>query len=494
MSAKLFGRGSPYYVPHNLYYDLKRAGFTPSLFQLLALSRISGYRLTDWLSVFGFAIETIPALQTEIPSRRTMLLDSSLTDSETLVPWFIGIRESLPAGTVPLSRVISWTKPIRVGTLPELHGKGSLYAKIGEQDALAFPELLAGSIVRARPATEDQFAPETDSKSPKNLALVEHSKGLCCCRVRAENGRIKLTSAQFPEVEISFKVPEEARVLGIVDLEIRRTINPQAHVLAEELAKSWKPEALSRPPSQFGPRLRHARLSLGLSFRAASRTSRQIAESLGDRRYFIAPSTLSDYETFKTPPRHFHKVITLCVAYGLSMNTTLATLPLLLGEAGNEPMPDRLRTTPERRLSAAKIESGTENVRVLGDLISEIGEVPLFLRHALPALSGLRRLSLKDFFWIGRLGRGANPYLEGASIAIVNRQKKKPNNCGSKPLWQQPLSVVLKRDGNYLCGCCSRENNGLLVHSYVGGVHAREKFRYGDAEIIGQITTVMRRV
>jgi hypothetical protein len=222
--------------------------------------------------------------------------------------------------------------------------------------------------------------------------------------------------------------------------------------------------------------------------------SRQVAESLADGRYFIAASTLSDYETFRTPPRHFHKIITLCVAYGLSMHTTLATLPLPLGEAGNEPMPERFRTTPERRLGTAKISSGTENVGVLRDLISEIGEIPLFLRHALPALSGLRRLSLKDFFWIGRLARGANPYLEGASIAIVNRQKKKPNNCGSKPLWQQPLSVVLKRDGIYLCGCCSRENNGLRVHSYAAGIHAHEKFRYEDAEIIGKITTVMRRV
>jgi hypothetical protein len=48
-SATLFGRGSPYYLPHNLYYDLSHGHFSPSLFQLVAFSRISNYRLRDWL-------------------------------------------------------------------------------------------------------------------------------------------------------------------------------------------------------------------------------------------------------------------------------------------------------------------------------------------------------------------------------------------------------------------------------------------------------------
>jgi len=50
-SATLFGRGSPYYLPHNLYYDLSHGHFSPSLFQLVAFSRISNYRLRDWLRV-----------------------------------------------------------------------------------------------------------------------------------------------------------------------------------------------------------------------------------------------------------------------------------------------------------------------------------------------------------------------------------------------------------------------------------------------------------
>ena len=45
MTRNLYGRSSPYFVPHNLYYDLGIGTFSPSLHQLFALSQISGYRL-----------------------------------------------------------------------------------------------------------------------------------------------------------------------------------------------------------------------------------------------------------------------------------------------------------------------------------------------------------------------------------------------------------------------------------------------------------------
>lgn len=59
-SETLYGRSSPYFLPHNLYFDLRRETFSPSIHQLFALSRISGYRLADWLRVFGFHLEDLP--------------------------------------------------------------------------------------------------------------------------------------------------------------------------------------------------------------------------------------------------------------------------------------------------------------------------------------------------------------------------------------------------------------------------------------------------
>jgi hypothetical protein len=87
-SANLFGRSSAFFIPHNLYHDLRDEGFTPSIFQIYALSHISGYRLADWLRVFGIDLEDIPRLQLVLPRKRSILIDSSLTDTEGWVTWF----------------------------------------------------------------------------------------------------------------------------------------------------------------------------------------------------------------------------------------------------------------------------------------------------------------------------------------------------------------------------------------------------------------------
>jgi hypothetical protein len=153
-SATLFGRGSPYYLPHNLYYDLSHGHFSPSLFQLVAFSRISNYRLRDWLQVFGFDIEAIQRLQIQLRSKRTALLESSLNDPNLSVPWFQSLHTgALPTDIVPLAHLLEWTEPRRLASLSAFHDGGFLYAQIGSEDALAFPELLPGSIVRVNAET-----------------------------------------------------------------------------------------------------------------------------------------------------------------------------------------------------------------------------------------------------------------------------------------------------------------------------------------------------
>ena len=65
---------------------------------------------------------------------------------------------------------------------------------------------------------------------------------------------------------------------------------------------------------------------MGLSFRSASAISREAANLLGDERYFVAPGSLSDYETLNIPPRHFHKMVTFCAAYSLHLHKMFETL------------------------------------------------------------------------------------------------------------------------------------------------------------------------
>jgi hypothetical protein len=96
-SAALYGQSSPYFLPHNLYYDLRVESFRPSIHQITALSRISSYRLADWLRVFGFSLEDITRLQVLLPSKRTILLDTSLTDPDDWGPWLRNRPNSVAA-------------------------------------------------------------------------------------------------------------------------------------------------------------------------------------------------------------------------------------------------------------------------------------------------------------------------------------------------------------------------------------------------------------
>jgi len=88
-----------------------------------------------------------------------------------------------------------------------------------------------------------------------------------------------------------------------------------------------------------------------------------------------------------------------------------------------------------------------------------------------------------------------HPKLVNALVVLVDRRKKRPVHYRSKPLWQQPIYLLQKRDGSYLCGCCSVENGFLLLHPYSSHLYRHLKLRYHDeAEVIGQIVTMARRL
>ena len=125
-SEKLYGRSSPYFLPHNLYFDLRLGTSSPSIYQLSSLSRISGYRLADWLQVFGFHLEDISRLQIQLPSNRTVLLNSSLDDPDAWVPWLDTRPRTTPAPPVaPLAHLLEFTHRRRLRSLSEI-GRSSI--------------------------------------------------------------------------------------------------------------------------------------------------------------------------------------------------------------------------------------------------------------------------------------------------------------------------------------------------------------------------------
>lgn len=497
-SETIYGHASPYFLPHNFYYDLKLGTFSPSLYQLFALSRISDYRLADWLHVLGFDFEDIPQLQVLLPSKRTILLDSSLGDPNAWIPWFRNKPGTPPTPPVaPLGQLLELRHSVRQYSLLEMNKQKFLYAKIGVEDALAFPDLLPGSIVRINPRGAGNL-PAENSKTSEAIFLIEHSKGLCCSRLQtAGKNRILPVTTQLPYAQVELRLHREVRILGTVDLEVRPLIEPDRSKIPKDLAKRWKPGPLAGPEAQLSQLLCRARTRMALSIREASALSRRIADALGDERYFMSPSSLSDYEARNTPPRHFHKVITLCVLYAVPFYTFLNHIDAAPRDAGKESIPDRFipRALPAGFRVGSIEPDQPDSKGFLGELLRQCEDSPLFLRRSIGAISGLASPSLHDAFWVGGVRDALHPYLLNAVLVIVDRHKKKPIDSRSKPLWQQSLYVVLKRDGTYLCGCCGMENGTLVVHPQPQRVDAREQFRnHRDAEVVGQIVTIVRRL
>jgi transcriptional regulator with XRE-family HTH domain len=488
-SSALYGRFSAFFIPHNFYSDLRTSSFTPSLHQLAALSRISGYRLVDWLSVFGFNVEAISRLQVSLPSKRTILLDTSLTDSEDSIPWFRDRANSIVVPRIaPLAQLLQPIPPRRIGSLSPASGREFLYVKIGSEDAFAFPELAPGSIVRVNPKIEHV------GKSRSRIFLIEHSKGLCCCSVRPLAADVVVpVGTLLPYARIPLRIPTEARILGVVDLEIRLLLKTEPPTVPRDLARRWKPQVIVTDVN-LGQRLQKVRTNMNLSLREASGMTGRIAEVFGDPHYRISASSLYDYEQSADSPRDFRKIASLCSLYGLRLQAFLDAMGIGSKDDPAEIIPKHL--LPRYGLSEIMTEPATveTNSGFLRHLVEQLENLPIFLRNSMDTLSNSSKLALDDIFWIGGEQSVLHPYLFNGFLAIVNRRRKTAFHFASKPLWQQPIYLILRRDGEYLAACCGAENGTLVVHSYGHEFHPPMVFRnHQEAEVIGQIVTIARR-
>jgi hypothetical protein len=207
-SEAFYGRSSPYFLPHNLYYDLRRGTLSLSIYQMAALSRVSGYRLEDWLRLFGFDLEVIPRLQVLLHASRTVLLDSAVVDPNAWIAWLEDKVSNGPAvpPTALLSDLVEFTHYRRLAAMTEIGNRGFLYAKIGDKDALAFPDLLPGSIVRIDPGLGKELISPRNGTTSEQIFLVEHSKGLCCCRLRVVGENLIVpVSTQLPFAQTRYR-------------------------------------------------------------------------------------------------------------------------------------------------------------------------------------------------------------------------------------------------------------------------------------------------
>lgn len=504
ISTEFHGPPSPYRIPHNLYRHIEEPSGAPDIYQIFSLSRITNYQLSDWLAVFGFALDSVTGLAASLPRNRTVLLDSSLYGTNAQVPWFTARHLGELPPVAPLGQLLALVRPRRARDLQRLGRKKFLYARVGREDANALRHFTPGSILRIDSSDLEESLPRTSGETDARYYLVELASGLTCSQLMlvGENHVILNPSDQHRCLPEEFRLGKEARILGLADAEIRPLMHEVQPFLPQFSWASHLEQALpiAATPRSLSRLLRRSRLQAGLTFREASAMSRRIAEMQQDGRFFAAASTLSDYETISILPRRIQKILTLCAIYCIGFSKLLRAGGIPVERAGQEPIPDELlpfraEAKNSSRHGPGLKEAPFDSMGFLASLVDRWEEIPLFLRHAMSGLSGIRNFSLSDVFWVGGLERPMHPWLANATFITVNRRIKKPVTLSSRTSRGPHLYLVLKRNGSYLCGCCALEGEYLVVPSQAGARPGTERLRNGiDAEVTGEITAIVRRL
>jgi hypothetical protein len=291
LTSMRYGRKTRYFVPPTFLYKQKN-GITPHICQIVALSQVTGFRFADWMSVCGFDLKLILASQLKIHIERTAIVTPAhaLTRDASYIPASSRLQKS---------------------------NRRYLFAKIGSGDAVVYPKLLPGSVIRADRWFSPQFL---DSKYADELLwLVEHPCGLTCCHVRrVDDEHIVLLPNHPPLSAWPLRLSIEARILGLIDLELR----PREAQLLEPTYRPMKSELLATVPHygsglDFSRLLRVSRSRIGLTLRASHQMSVRIAQLLRNPDYSIPLGLLSDYEAMNKLPRHIAKIMSLCIIYGI---------------------------------------------------------------------------------------------------------------------------------------------------------------------------------
>ena len=501
-SVELYGRSSKFFVPHNLHNDVKLRGKTPTIQQFMAVSCITNYSLSGWLAAFGLDLGALWQLPFLFRRPTTALLNSEVFEPSAQIPWFIDRHPSLEALAVaPLVRLLAPAAGVPAAMLGGQKG-AFVYARVGESDPYALPYFAPHSIVRAN-AKHPKLAGITAGSfsEPADFFLVEYEKGWTCARlVPLGGGRVALYCPFEGSPNCELRVGHNARILGLIDAEIRK-ISSSGRTTDVPIQSS----ITRRPAEQPSPRshdigglLRSLRMKLGLTFRDASSMSRQIAEHLGDDRYFAAAGTLSDFETLTSAPCHVEKIFTLCVLYSIGFEEFLRACNLPVDCTGRESIPDELLAgRPARKRHRLKETPASQSNSVSGfvkKLHERWEEIPFFLKDSLDSITGIKNFSAADVFWVGSAPQPRHPLLINAEFVAVNRRAKKPpqpNKAGC----QLPLYLLLTRDGSYLCGPCTLDDRYLSLICSRKNEFAAERFQNEvEAEVIGQVTAILRRI
>lgn len=307
-----YGKRTPYFIPATFRYRLKQ-GVTPRVCQIVALSQITGYRFSDWMKVCGFDLQLILALQLRLQSERTSILISG----DSVEGRYHVISSSNEKGEKP---------------------SGHIFAKVGTRDAVLYPRLAPGSIVRV----DCTCYPPVHQKGvvDPRIWLVEHASGLTCCQIkRMDADHVFLLPNCPPLSRWPLRLSRDARILGMVDLELRRRrVAPNRPLSYRNVRETVPPMLPCSGASGISRLLRSSRSRAGLTLRAAHQMTMRIASLLENPEYGIALGLLSDYEAMNKLPRHVAKIISLSAVYSINPFELLQASGIHINDSEKRPL------------------------------------------------------------------------------------------------------------------------------------------------------------
>ena len=249
---------------------------------------------------------------------------------------------------------------------------------------------------------------------------------------------------------------------------------------------------------EFGKRLRAEREHLRLSLRQVRELSRGIAAQRKNSEYYLAHSSLADFETGKQLP-NIYKLYSLSVIYGRQYDKLATFFDVPVGEAEKD---HKALVYPQTYLVGVASELGEcailssrelreklrpERTNLLSKILENWKDVP-------PAL--LQQMDWRDslYGYIGMQDYTLDPIIRpGSFVQIDSRQRTVPPvNWHSD--FDRPVFFFELRD-RYVCSWCELHDGQLiLVPTPQSHRHARHVRYPVDATIVGRVTAVAMRI
>jgi hypothetical protein len=285
---RLYGHSTSFFIPTTFLYKI-RAGITPHLYQLAALSGITGISFWQCMRTCGLDAQLISTAQLCLQRNQTVLLPPPI--------------------------------PVQKGIYCQ-------FAKIGRSDAEALPELSPDSVMRVNASYANYVPPPVGQQS--KVWLIEHERGIACCHLEtAGKDHVRVLPSRPPFWRWPLEINREIRILGEVEVHGRAgRISPEPR---SPHARASVP--ISDCRSTFSRLLQASRSRAGLTFRAAHDLSIQASHLLGPD-YAVGTGALCDYEASDLLPRHVAKLFALCIIYCMDFMAVLHTAGIRILDSG----------------------------------------------------------------------------------------------------------------------------------------------------------------